>query len=431
MTTTLTPLADGEIDLTIELTVEEFAPFLNRAASAISGEIKLEGFRPGKAPLEVVKARVGEPALLERAAELAIGNSYPAAVKEKNLVTIGYPKVDVMKLAPGNPFSFKARVPILPEVTLSDWRNVKIEQKAHEPVSDEMVNKGVEDLRKMTSTEKEVTRPAKTGDRVEIDFDIFVDQVPIEGGTSKNHDMELGAGQFIPGFEEGIVGLAPGQEKEYKFDFPKEYHAKHLAGRPADAKVKVHKVKEVVLPELNDQFAKKLGDMGSLLELKMKLRENLEHEAKQRADRQFELDVFDALIKAAKFGALPKVLLEDESEKILHEIEHDVQSQGGKFDDYLSSMKKTRDELKTELAPQAERRVKAALIVRHIAVSENVAATSDEVDKEVIEARASLPDKPEVKQQTETEDFRAYVKNRIIHRKVVELVKQALVKKSV
>lgn len=429
MTTTLTPLADGEIDLNIELSVEEFAPFLNRAASAISGEIKLEGFRPGKAPLDVVKARVGEAALLERAAELAIGNSYPAAVKEKNLVTIGYPKVDVMKLAAGNPFSFKARVPILPEVTLSDWRTVKIDQKPHEPVTDEMVGKAVEDLRKMTSTEKEVARPAANGDRVEIDFDIFVDQVPIEGGTSKNHDMELGAGQFIPGFEEGIVGLAPGQEKEYKFDFPKEYHAKHLAGRPADAKVKLHKVKEVVLPELNDQFAKKLGDMGSLLELKMKLRENLEHEAKQRGDRQFELDVFDALIKAAKFGALPKVLLEDEKDKILQEIEHDVQSQGGKFEDYLSSMKKTRDELKTELAPQAERRVKAALIVRHIAVSENVAATSDEVEKEVIEARASLPDKPDVRQQTETEDFRAYVKNRIIHRKVVELVKQALTKK--
>jgi trigger factor len=392
-------------------------PFQEQAAKTLSYGTKIAGFRPGKAPYEMVEREVGAMKILQEAAEKAVEKSFTDAIIDRKLVTIGPPQVNVEKLAPGNPFTYKATVSLLPKIELTDYHKVKV-AKREVKVEAKEIDETITNLRKMYGKEKLVTRPARHGDKVEIDLDTYMDKVPIDGGTSKNHPVIIGEGHFIPGFEESVIDVVSGETKEFQLKFPKTYHRKDLAGKPVDFKVKVNAVYEIELPAVDDSFAKMLGQFEKLDDMRKEIERSLHRDKTTKEQQRWELEIISVLISRSTFGELPEILIETELHKMMHELEHEVTGEGMKFDDYLQSIKKSREELEKEFRPQAEKRIKTALVLRTIAQEEHIKVSDEELDKEISLHQQQYTKKPEIAEQLKTPEYRDYLRNILRSRKV-------------
>jgi trigger factor len=422
MTITVEQQPKSQVKLTIEVSVEEMKPYLEKAAETLSSQYKIEGFRPGKASLGIVIGKLGAQVVWEEAAEFAVRKTFVQAVREKNLMTIGQPHIHMTKLAPENPLIYTAESAVLPTVELGDYASFKT-KKTKGVVKAEDIDKAVNELRDMFATEALVEREAKMGDKVNIDIELHQDNVAVEGGATKDHPVLLGSGHFIPGFEEQMVGVKKDESKKFTLTFPKEYHNAKLAGKPGEFTVKVNGVYEIIKPELNDDLAKKAGKFASFDELKKKLEENLQSEADDKEDAAFERAVIDEFIGKSKFGDLPEMLINSELEKMLHELQDQVTQQGGKWEDYLTAIKKSADDLKKEFMPQAEKRVKAALLIREVAKKEQIVADPKQIDEEIASTKQMYQQSPEILERIDSEDYRDYLGSMQVNKKVVELLK--------
>lgn len=423
MQTNLTRLPKSRLTITIELSPGEMQPYLERAAKSLSASHKIEGFRPGMASLGIVIQRLGAQAVWAEAAELAVPKSLAEAVVAEKLQTVGQPHVHVQKLAPDNPFIFTAEATVLPGLTLKDYKTFRA-KRGTATVAPEQVDKALSDLRRMFAKEEAVERPAQKGDKVEIDFDLFVDHVAVENGSSRQHPVLIGSGQFLPGFEDQLVGLSKGQIKEFSLPFPKDYFNRQLAGKTGMFKVTAKDVFQINQPDLNDDFAKRAGPFKTLAELRDKLKDNVLHEAEHEEDLKFERAVMDELVDRTSFGELPDLLLESEVEKMLDELKEGVSRRGGlSFDDYLTGLKKSEADLKKEFAKPAERRVKSALILRHVARAEQVDVLAEEVETEVKSVLSAYRDQPDILRRIDSDDYRQYIRSMLVNRKTVERLK--------
>lgn len=418
----------AQVKLTIELSVEEMKPYLEKAAETLSSRHKIEGFRPGKASLGIVIQKLGAAAVWEEAAEEAIRKSYVAAVRERQLKTIGQPHVHVQKLAPGNPFVFAAVTSVLPDIQLGEHRTLKAAKKPV-TVTPAEVDRALDDLRAMFATEALVDRAAAMGDKVEVDFDLSINHVRLENGSSKRHPINLGSNHFIPGFEEQLVGLKKGDRKEFTLPFPKDYHNKQAASRPGTFQVTMQSVFQVTTPELTDEFAKRAGKLQTVAELRGQIEKNLLTEGEQKEDTVWENALVDELIGRSKFGDLPDLLVDSEIAKMLSEYREHVERQGGKLEDYLRSLQKTEDSLKQEFRQPAQRRVKAALLIRQIAEQEQLNASTEEVEKEVQSTLKLYQGQPEILGRIDSQDYRDYIRSMLVNRKVIQNLKELAVQK--
>ncbi|MEK7537534.1 MAG: trigger factor [Patescibacteria group bacterium] len=412
----------SQVKLTIELSPDEMRPYLEKAAEALSRQLKIEGFRPGKASLGIVTQKVGAQRVWEEAAELAVRKTFVQAIREKNLPTIGQPHVHILKLAPDNPFVYAAESAVLPAITVGDYASFKAKQNPA-VVTPAEVDKALEDLREMFQTEVLVDRAAKHGDKAEVDIDLSQDNVAIDGGSTKNHPIVIGSGHFIPGFEDQLVGLKKGATKSFSLPFPKEYHNQQLAGKHGNFTVTVKSVFAVTPPELNDELAKKAGKFENLPQLRRKLEENLRSEADDKEDAVFERAIMDELIARSTFGDLPDLLVNGELDKMLHELQEQVTQRGGKWEDYLTSIKKSADDLKQEFRLPAEKRVKAALLIRQIAKVENIEADPKQVEAEVASTKKMYAGQGDILKRVDSADYRDYLKSLQVNKKVIEFLK--------
>jgi len=423
MNVTVTKQPKSSVKLTVELTAVEMQPHVQKAAEKLSKEHKIEGFRPGMASPGIVAQKIGAQALWEEAAEFAVRKSFVSAVMDNKVQTLGQPKISILKLAPDNDFSYTAEVATLPEVKLEGYKKFSANKMAV-AVTPKQVDQALEDLRAMFATEALVERAAKAGDKVEIDVDVYLDRVLIEDGSSKQHPVVIGSNNFLPGFEDQLIGMTKGQPKEFSLPFPANYNNKQMAGKRGEFKVTVKDIYQIDKPELNDEFAKKAGKFQNLNELRGRLEKNLIEEGERREDLAYEKSLVDELIKRATFGELPDVLIESEQHKIMHELEDQVKQQGGlSFDDYLKGLKKTKDQLQAEIKPQAEQRVKAALIIRHIAKQENIDAEPADIEKEVQQTLKMYTSQPDLRDRIDSDDYRDYVRSLLINRQVIQQLK--------
>lgn len=418
MHVTTTKHPKSVVKLTIELTADEFAKHIAGAVQHLAASAKIPGFRPGMAPRDIVEKKVGLGTILEHAAEHAVEDAYPRAVVEQKLKTIGSPKISLEKLAEGNPFIFSAEVAVLPEVTPGDPTSLKVERKPA-TVTDEQLAKTLTSLQKMHASHVIAKRPAKQGDRVDVDFDVFLDNVPLDRGQGRNHALTIGEQLFIPGFEEQIVGMSADQEKTFTLTFPKDYGKKDLQGRDAEFKVKVKSVYDTTMPPLDDAFAKKLGSFESMEKLRERVKANLHEEAAERERQRYEQAVLEALLGKSTVGDVPAILVESEQDKMVHELQHAIEQDGGKFDDYLSGLKKTRDDMKKEFEKRATERVKVALLLRKVADDNHLVATDAEVDGEVSAEKLRLGNNPELIKQVESDDYKNYLTMVLTNRKTI------------
>jgi trigger factor len=412
-------LPKNQVELTIEVSSEELQPYVIQAAADLAREMKIPGFRPGKAPYDVVKQRLGEMKIYQEAAEKAVAVTYGRAVIENKLVTIGSPEISLEKIAPGNPMIFKATVALLPQVTLGDYKKIKADKRAV-TVGQKDVDETIINLQRMFGKEKRVQRPARKGDKVEVDFNTYVDKIAIDGGESKNHPVMIGEGNFIPGFEDDLIGISEGQTKEFELKFPKEYHRKDLAGRPVSFRVKAHNVMEIELPPLDDAFAKQVGQFEKFDDLRQQIEANIHEERATKEQQRWEMAIIEEVVKKSSFEEIPEIVIESELHKMLHELEHEVTEQGMKFEDYLSSIKKTREDLEKEFRPRAIKRIQTALVLRAIADQEKITVADHEIHREIENQKKKYHDHAEVMKQIDSEEYHDYLKNVMRSRKVFE-----------
>ncbi len=413
----------GEVTLTVSFAADELKAQLPKAAAQVSEHVEIKGFRKGHAPVDKVIQAAGAMVVYEHAAEILARQSYTKILLDEKIEPLTQPKIEFTKLAPDNDFEYTATFMRIPSVTVGDIASITVDD-VHSTVSDEDVEKVITDLKEYSAAEVLKDKVAAQGDMVEIDFEGFLDGVPFDGGKAEKYKLALGKGQMIPGFEEGIEGMKAGEEKEIIVTFPKDYHAKNLAGKKTTFKIKVHGVYERTLPASDDSFAK-LHGKETFKELREQVEHQLKHEEEAKQNQRIELEIIEALIKKSKFDDIPDVLINQEVEKMIGELKQQVMQQGMQFTDYLTSIKKSEEELKIDFAPKALDRVKAALLTRAIFLDNKMSVNDEELDAEVARYKAYYQD-PNMQAMLDAPEYRDMIRNVLGNSKVMKYLKSTV-----
>lgn len=415
-----------EVELTLTIEPAACHKHLEAAAKRISARTAIKGFRPGKTPYEIVKRAAGEMAILQEALEDIVQESFYAAVKSEGLETIGGPKIEVEKLAPGNEVVYKATVSLLPKVRLADLAKITVKKEV-KPIDPAKVNQTLEAFRGLQATEVVKSGPAAGADKLVIDMEMFLDKVPIEGGQTKNYQVYLNEDHYIPGFNEQIIGLKKDEGKEFSLVFPATHYQKMLAGKTVDFKVKVKEVYERTLPELSDALAKKLGQ-ESVAKLRALIQNNLEQEAGAKAEQKAEIEMLEQLIDQSVFEPIPAALIDAEKQKIFFELKRDLDRHGVSIEQYLQDIKKNEEELRRDFSAQAEKRAKAALLSRQIAMEQNLKVSDEELEAELALMRATYKDDPAALDNLQRRDVRDAIATTLQNKKAVAWLKEKILK---
>lgn len=416
-------LAQNNIELIVELNSDEFDSFLKKAEKELSLKTSIDGFRPGKAPADILKREISEAKIYEKASQMAIEETYWQAIKDKKLEPISLPKIEILKMAKNNSFIYKAVVSLLPQVKIGQIEKIKIKRRKIK-IQEKDVTKILEELRNSRRKETIVERPAQKSDRLEIDLEMFFNKVPLEGGQGKNVSYLLGESHYLPGLTEKLIGVKRGESKEFALDYPENFYDKKLAGKNVDFKVKINAIYQIELPTLDDAFVRSIGKFKNLDEFKKQVQNNLEEESKAREEERIELEILDKLINNSIFEEIPEILLIEEKEKMLFELEQSLENAHLKIDDYLTHLKRTKDDLRKEFTPQAEKRVKTVLLMRKIIQENNFSASEEELNGEINRLMHYYQYDREMQNNIRTEEYQTYLRNIMLNRKVIDWLKK-------
>jgi trigger factor len=416
-------LPKSQVELHVELSVDEFKPYIDKGAAKVSKEVKIEGFRPGKVPFEILKQKIGEMTILEESARLAINSTLGHVIKEHvKEQAVGQPAVDIVKLAPNNPLEYKVVLALLPSVVLGVYKDLKIKQKEVK-LEDKEIEKTINEFREMRAQELAVDREVKDSDKVLVDIQMFLDNVPVEGGQNRDTAVIIGKDYIVPGFDKQLIGMKKGEIKEFKLPYPKDFHMKNLAGKMVDFKVTIKDIFERKLPEMNDDFAKNFG-MKKIEEFKKAMGDSIKKQKEQEQAQIAERAMLEKIIEKTKFGDIPEMLVNSESHNMMHELEDSLAQQGAKLDDYLSSLNKTRDQITLDMLPEAVKRVKISLLIREVANQEKFKADDQEIDDYIKQMKETYKDKKDILERIEAPDYRTYAANLLTSRKVIDNLKE-------
>ena len=385
MTTNFEKTSVNEGILTFEIPVEDIKEGLDKAFKRVQKNITVPGFRKGKVPRQVFNNVYGESALYEEVLNSTLPKAYESAVKEAELDVVTQPEIDVKSMEKGQPWVLTAKVTLKPEVKLGEYKNLEVE-KQDTTVTDEDVKNEIESKRKNLAELVVKEDAAESGDTVVIDFEGFVGDEAFEGGKGENHSLELGSNSFIPGFEEQLVGVKPGDEKEVVVTFPEEYHAEDLAGKEATFKVKVHEVKALQLPELDDEFAKDADDsVETLAELENKIRVDLT-ESKEAAAKEIVEDLaIRKAVENAEIVELPYEMVHEEIHRQMDHFLNNLKRQGIDKELYFQITGSSEADLHDQFGEEAELRTKTNLVLEAIVENEGLTVTDEEIENEVNE----------------------------------------------
>lgn len=375
-------LEHGMAKLTIEVPAEELEKAIEGAFQKNKSKISIPGFRKGKAPRRMIEQMYGKSVFYEDAANALIPDAYDAALDECTEDIVSSPKIEVTQIESGKPFIFTAEVALKPEVTLGKYKGVKVD-KADTTVTDEDVDKAIAQEQEENARTISVTdRPVQKGDTVVLDFDGSVDGVPFEGGKGENYPLTIGSGQFIPGFEDALIGAALDTEVDVNVTFPEDYHQKDLAGKPAVFKCIVHEIKEKELPELDDEFASEVSEFDTMAEyredVKKKLAEKKEAEVKDAKEEA----VIQALIDDAKME-IPDAMLETQQRQMIDEFAQRLQAQGLTVQQYMQFSGLTATAMMDQVKESALSRIQSRLVLDAVATAENLEPTDEEYEEEL------------------------------------------------
>lgn len=413
----------NKYELEIEISAEDFEAAIEKAYLKARKNIAMPGFRKGKAPRKLIEKEYGEQVFFEDAVNLLYAPVVNGAVEGSGLELVTRPEVEVTEISKENGVKLKATCITKPEVEVKDYKGIKVE-KVVNPVTDEDINKQLDALREKNVTVETVDdRAAENGDDVVIDFEGFKDDVAFEGGKAEDFTLSLGSGQFIPGFEDQIVGHNAGEDFDINVTFPEEYQVKELAGAPAVFKIKLKSISKKVMPELDDDMVKDSTEFDTVDEYKADVKKKLEEANEKHADSEVEAKIFDKVIENMT-AEIPQVMFDNRVNEMISELEQRLAPQGISLDLYMQYTGQTIDTVKKAYAEQAEKQVKLRLALEKIAKLENIEVTEDELKAEFDKlAEAYKLDVDQIKQFIHDDDL----KKDIAVGKAVDLIKDAAV----
>lgn len=413
----------NKYELEIEISAEDFEAAIEKAYLKARKNIAMPGFRKGKAPRKLIEKEYGEQVFFEDAVNLLYAPVVNGAVEESGLELVTRPEVEVTEISKENGVKLKATCITKPEVEVKDYKGIEVE-KVVNPVTDEDINKQLDALREKNVTVETVDdRAAENGDDVVIDFEGFKDDVAFEGGKAEDFTLSLGSGQFIPGFEDQIVGHNAGEDFDINVTFPDEYQVKELAGAPAVFKIKLKSISKKVMPELDDDMVKDSTEFDTVDEYKADVKKKLEEANEKHADSEVEAKIFDKVIENMT-AEIPQVMFDNRVNEMISELEQRLAPQGISLDLYMQYTGQTIDTVKKAYAEQAEKQVKLRLALEKIAKLENIEVTEDELKAEFDKlAEAYKLDVDQIKQFIHDDDL----KKDIAVDKAVDLIKDAAV----
>ena len=374
-------LEHSVVALTIEITKAEFEAAKDKAFKKSGKNITVPGFRKGKAPRKMIEKLYGEGVFFEEAFNILYPQAMDMAVEKSGIKMVGRADVDLGEPAEEGGLTIIAKVPVEPEVELGEYKGIEVEKETVKVLQAD-VKAELNRMAQRNARTETVERKAKKNDTVDIDFEGFVDGVPFEGGKAEHHELTLGSGAFIPGFEDQLIGCKAGDEKDVVVTFPEEYHAKELAGKEATFKCKVHKVEETILPEIDDEFAKDVSDTCETLDdLKKEITERLKAERQEAADNAFEEKVLDAVIDGMK-ADIPAAMIDAQVDTIVQDFGYRLQMQGMGLEQYLKMTGTEMGAFRAMFKDQAERQVKTRLALQKVVELEGITVSDKELEEE-------------------------------------------------
>ncbi len=381
MSSTVVKKENNEITLKIQVSAQDFEAGIQSAYTKMRKNFNIPGFRKGKAPRKIIEVQYGVEVFYEEAINHVFPKAYEEAITEHKLEPVDRPSLDVEDIEKGKDVEFTVTVTVKPEVTLGEYKGIEVEKKEYN-VTDEDVEKEIESLRERNSRLISVERPIQEKDTVIIDYAGFVGEEQFEGGTAQNQTLVIGSGQFIPGFEEQLVGAQKGSEVDVKVTFPEKYHAPDLAGKEAVFKVTIHEVKEKELPKVDDEFAKDVSEHDTLEALKEDMKKKQEEAAKKREEQDFRNAAIEKVAQNAQID-IPEIMVENGIDDMINEFNYQLQYQGLNLDTYLQYTGTKMEDMRQQMKEEAYNRVKTQLTLEAIGNIENIEVADEEVEKEI------------------------------------------------
>ncbi len=427
MTFTSEKLPDSKVKLVISLDKKDLSSFVEEAEKQLARGVKLEGFRPGKAPKDMVRKAIGEEKIREEALRLAVQSSLAKVMTDEKFDIIDRVGFEIKENSPEK-LVYWATFLLFPEIILEKYEGLDVKRNTV-AVSDGEIKNVLDEVLKSRTVFNEVKRPAQMGDRVEVDFTIKENGAVIEGGKSENHPVVLGDGKFVPGFEERLVGMEKGGTKSFSLKIPADYYQKTIAGKELDFEVAVKKVEDKTVPKLDDEFAKSLGNFSSLKEMEASINQGLTMEKETKEKDRIRIAILEK-IAAATEVKVPPELVENRLDAMLRDLDNELHQKGMELGLYLAHIKKTQDELRRDWRPKAELQAKMGLIARAIAKKEELSVGEEEVNQElqvvlqqyIISGQRGAG--PEALQNIDSEGLKSKIRDALLNEKVFEFLEK-------
>ncbi|MEK9158012.1 MAG: trigger factor [Patescibacteria group bacterium] len=425
MTSTQKKLEGDNLEMTVELGREDLVEYIRSAEDALGQDLVVDGFRPGKAPRETIRKQVGEAKILETALQAAVQRSLGQVITENKLDVIEASEISVKENS-AEKLIYTVKLQLFPEVKLPILASIKIKRREVE-ISEDEVNKALETVKASRAILVDKPEPAEKGDSLEVDFEVKDGGVLIEGGESKNHPVVIGKDNFIPGFEDQLVGMIKDQHKDFSLVAPADFANKAIAGKKLDFSVTVKDVKRVTLPELSDEFAKSLGKFENLDQLMLNVRDGLTEEKKDKENQRVRLEIMNAIIDQAKCKVSPD-MIEDQLTTMIQNFDQDLHRHDMELGLYLSKINKTQEDIKKEWRPEAERQVKMALVLHTLAKENKIEVTPEETDEALEElVQATMLRDGGASPNIDMNRMRSAIQSRLLNEKTFSFLEKACV----
>jgi trigger factor len=409
------------VRLTIEVDAKDFDAALKRAYNKRKGSFNLPGFRKGKVPMKVIERTYGVGIFYEDAANDLMPGAYEEAVKESGLEIVSHPEIDVTKIGRGEAFVFTAEVAVRPEVTLGEYKGLEVDEVPVD-VTDEEVEAELKKAQEQNAREIKVEdRPVKEGDIITLDYAGTIDGAPFDGGTASSQSLEIGSHSFIDTFEDQLVGLSIGDEKDVEVTFPEEYHAEEVAGKPAVFHVKILGITEKQLPDIDDDFAQDTTEFDSLEEYKDDIRGKLKQGKEEQAKNIMGNQLIDKVVEGATID-VPEAMIDAQVDQMVQEFEQRLSYQGMAFDQYLQYTGKDPEAFREDMKPEAEKRIRGSLVLEKIVELEGITASDEDVQAELERMAAMYQMSVEQIEQFLPEDEKENMKKNLATQKAIDFL---------
>lgn len=418
---------NSKVEIEFTMDKKQFEEELEKAYKQNAKKFKVPGFRAGMVPRAIVEQTYGESVLYEFVIENTVDDAYRTAVVENNLEIVSRPELDIKQIGKDKDFIFVVNVCVKPEATVKDYKGIEV-KKVSTRVTKKDVDAELEKIREKNARIVTVEdRELKNGDISIIDFEGFTDGKAFEGGKAENFELTIGSGQFIPGFEDQMIGMKVNEERDINVKFPEEYHVKDLAGKDATFKVKLHEIKEKVLPEIDDEFAKDVSEFDNLEDYKKDLNKKIKADKENHAKIDMEQEAIDKFIEKVEV-TIPEEMIDSEVDKMIEEMNANLSYQGLNIDQYLQYMGTTLDEYKKQMRDQAQRRIKLDLGLEYVAKEEKVEVEEKDIDEKIKELAAQYGNKDD-ESLLKNENARNYMRQQLVYEKTMKVITDNIVTK--